>query len=326
MREKRYRRVAFALLTALPLASCETPHGGDGIYPKPLRSVVVAGVAAGAAINLRATNGKPDVRPLSAAAFSDGSLTWLGHSSFLVRAGGKIILTDPMFSTRPELPVLVRPHRIAPPPPGLDRLDRLDAVLISHVDHDHLDIRTLRALSAKFPSAVLLAPIGTRDLVAKSGFAHVEEYGVDGSRRLGGVRFTALPARHYGRRDMVGLNRRLAIGWEIAAAGRRIYFSGDTGYGPEFKALRAQRGAYDIALVPIGAYAPERVFNHVHATPEEALAIAADLGAPVAIGHHWGTFAFGTETPREAEARFLAARQPGTTARTLAIGETIRIR
>jgi N-acyl-phosphatidylethanolamine-hydrolysing phospholipase D len=315
------------LAGAVVLASCSLNGGqqDEGVLPPPVRDIAIAGVALGAALNLHPKDGKPAVMALTREAFADNRLTWLGHSSFLVRVGGKSLLLDPMFSNYPEFPVPVRLRRISAVPPGIEKLDRLDAVVISHADHDHLDLPTLRSLAEKFPDALLLAPTGTRDIAMRSGFRNYGELGVYGTRQLGSVALTALPAEHYGRRDMIGLRRRLAVGWEIAAAGRKIYFSGDTGYSDIFDEIRRKRGRFDVALVPIGAFAPEPVFRETHASPEKALLIASKLGARLAIGHHWGTFAFGVAAPREARERFLAARAPGVTPRALAIGETIRL-
>lgn len=314
-------RAGALAITVGMIAGCATTHGGHRLQPEPLRTIGVAAVALGAALDLHSHEGKPAVRRLGPEAFLDNRLTWLGQSSFLLTIGGKAILLDPMFSDRPQLPVPMHPHRISPVPPGIEKLRRLDAVVVSHADHDHLDLPTLRRLAKKFPGAHLYVPQGTEDIAAQSGFATRTHLPPFGTRRQGTVSFTTLPAYHMARRDMIGLNRRSAAGWEIAAGGYRIYFSGDTGYGPAFREIRARRGRYDLALVPIGAYAPESLYNHIHTTPEDGLAIAADLGAPVAVGHHWGTFAFG----REARERFLAASVPGVTARAPDIGETMRL-
>ena len=68
------------------------------------------------------------------------AVTWIGHASTLVQAGGVSILTDPIFSERASPGVLPRseaPGR-ARNRPGR-KLPHIDAVLNSHNHYDHLD-------------------------------------------------------------------------------------------------------------------------------------------------------------------------------------------
>jgi L-ascorbate metabolism protein UlaG (beta-lactamase superfamily) len=79
-----------------------------------------------------------------------------------------------------------------------------------------------------------------------------------------------------------------------------IYFAGDTGYGDGtiFRAIRERHGAPDLALIPIGAYAPRWFMAAQHCDPDEAVRIMLDLDAKRAIGIHWGTFQL-TDEPRD---------------------------
>lgn len=325
---KSILRVAALILAAFAFVSCGTVRK-DGLSTSvvgPAKGIGVAAVALGAALNLRSQEGKPSVRALRKDANSNNRLTWLGHSSFWLRLGQSSILLDPIFSNSPQLPVPLRPRRITSVPMGSDAFDQLDAVVISHADHDHLDLPTLRDLAVRFPQATLFVPKGIASLAARSGFTQIIELDEYESHHIGTISYTALPAYHYGRRDMVGINRTLALGWEIKTNRHKLYFSGDTGYGPEFKEVRRRRGRFDTALVPIGAFKPAALFADIHTTPEQAIQIAADLEAPVAIGHHWGTFSFGVEKPSEAKSRFLGAATRSVSPRVLEVGETITLK
>ena len=56
----------------------------------------------------------------------------------------------------------------------------------------------------------------------------------------------------------------------------------------------------DLALVPINGYKPERrVAGNLNGT--EAATLAKEIGARLAIPHHFDMFAFNTETPEEFE-------------------------
>jgi L-ascorbate metabolism protein UlaG (beta-lactamase superfamily) len=92
-----------------------------------------------------------------------------------------------------------------------------------------------------------------------------------------------------------------------------VYFAGDTGYGDGaiFRSMRARFGPTDIALLPIGAYAPRWFMAAQHTDPDEAVRMMIDLEARQAIGIHWGGFQLTDEAREEPPAllrQSLAAR------------------
>jgi N-acyl-phosphatidylethanolamine-hydrolysing phospholipase D len=113
------------------------------------------------------------------------------------------------------------------------------------------------------------------------------------------------------------------------------YFSGDTGYSPDFAdtarrlAERQRDGGFDLALLPLGAYEPRWFMKPQHVNPAEAVQIHRDLGAKRSMGLHWGSFEMSDEAldqpPRDlAEAR--AAQDVAEEAFfVMAIGETRRL-
>ena len=327
-RSIRWPMIAMALGLTASLPGCTArlgEDGTDGLAPAPIRAAGMALVGTGAVLHLYGDEGAPAVRPIVARrAFRDGTVTWLGHAGFLIRLGGRSLLIDPMLSERLGFLLPLGPRRITPPP-DLAGLDRLDAVAISHADHDHFDEPTLMALARRFPRARLVVPQGMGGGAERLGFATTIEAAIGRPVDLGGVRLTATAAHHFGRRDIVGLLRTPAVGWLVEGGGRRVFHSGDTGHGPAFRDLGVRHGPIDLALVPIGAYEPEAIFGDMHASPEDAVAIAVDVRARRAIGHHWGTFALGPERPAEATRRFVAAGRGKVDARVVAIGETVAI-
>src|SRR4051794_41907462 len=65
-------------------------------------------------------------------------LTWLGHSTVLIDLAGHRLLTDPLL-LRHNGPLRRRQPR---PQPAL--WTGVDAVLLSHLHHDHAEVRSLR--------------------------------------------------------------------------------------------------------------------------------------------------------------------------------------
>jgi N-acyl-phosphatidylethanolamine-hydrolysing phospholipase D len=69
------------------------------------------------------------------------------------------------------------------------------------------------------------------------------------------------------------------------------WFAGDTGYNPvQFKEIGDRFGPFDLAMIPIGAYAPRWFMKDFHVNPEEAVKIHQDVRSKYSVGMHWGTF------------------------------------
>ncbi|HHZ08302.1 MAG TPA: hypothetical protein GX405_05935 [Rhizobiales bacterium] len=260
-------------------------------------------------------------RSFVAARSASVALTWFGHSTFLIRIGGRTIITDPVLSGHIGAG-LSRIDRLVPVLPDPSSIERLDAVLVSHADLDHLHMPTLRALAARFPDALLCVPEGTRRLAGATGFRRVVELPWYENTRLGGLRIIAVPAVHGVRRPGFVKDSMHWGGYVVEGAGRRIYFSGDTGKGDVFTDIRKKIGPVDYALVPAGAWAPREFQKAYHVDPDEALAIAKTLGARQAIATHWGTLPLSPEPGTEQKARFLAAGTRTTRSVVMRIGET----
>ena len=76
----------------------------------------------------------------------------------------------------------------------------------------------------------------------------------------------------------------------MTVGGLRIFFAGDTAYGPFFQTIRQRLGPIDVALLPIGAYEPRWFMQAVHMNPADAVQAHLDLEAAQSIGMHFGTF------------------------------------
>lgn len=253
------------------------------------------------------------------------SITWIGHSTFLVRMEGVTFLTDPIFSWRASPVSFAGPQRLQPPGIPLEELPPVDFVTVSHDHYDHADLPTWRELARR--GALFVVPLGMGDLVHSVGgrFVALDWWQ---SVELRNVRVTCVPAQHFSGRGLVGHNRRLWAGWVVAGKHRKFYHAGDTGYFAGFKEIGERLGPMDLAAVPIGAYDPPSIMRFVHLNPEEALQAARDVGAQRVVAMHWGTFDLTDESLDEPPARFRAAAQTlgygDEKAWVLAVGETRR--
>lgn len=261
------------------------------------------------------------------AAASQLTITWVGHSSLLVQLDGRNILTDPMWSERASPVRFAGPRRWVPPGIAFDALPPLDMVLLSHNHYDHLDDATVRSLARAHPRACWIVPLGLAPFVTQRGAVSVTELDWWQEHTLGPVRIAATPAQHFSARGFGDRGDTLWCGFALAAPHGRIYFAGDTGFHPEFRAIGERYGPFDVALLPIGAYEPRWFMRYLHMNPEEAVAAFRALNARAMVPIHWGTFKLTDEAMDEPPARARRAWEraglPPAGYRQLAHGETL---
>lgn len=263
--------------------------------------------------------------PLPPLAHGQSSLTWVGHASYLIRTGGRAILVDPLWSE--SIPGRVRRRT----PPGLpwEQLPPIDAVAISHNHFDHLDLPTMRRLPRRTP---ILAPAALARWLHRRGFTEVTELDWWERHTVAGIDFEFVPAHHWTRRGPFDLNRTLWGGWIMQATGQPgdegplIYHAGDSAYGPRFAEIGERHPRIDLAMMPIGAYAPRWFMSSAHADPAEAVQACTDANVTRMAWMHWGTFVLSQE-PMAEPARltrqaWTAAGRPAEDLWDLAIGET----
>lgn len=258
-----------------------------------------------------------------AARDSNPSLTWLGHCSFWLRLGGESFLFDPVLTPR----VGFFYPRFGPAPAAPAALPATSAVVVSHGHYDHLDEWTLRRLN---PPGRVVAPLGLGAWFRKRGFAKVEELGWWQSLEVGSVRLTLVPARHWTRRTPWDTNTSWWGGYVLEAAGRSVYFCGDSAWFDAFPEIGRRFPGLDVAILPIGGYAPAWFMSNNHLSPEEAGRAFLDLGARRLVPMHWGTFQLTDEPLCEPAARLRSwwekeGPRDGRELEVMAVGETVGV-
>jgi N-acyl-phosphatidylethanolamine-hydrolysing phospholipase D len=220
------------------------------------------------------------------------TLTWVGHSTFLVQLEGANFLTDPIFTDRASPFKNAGPRRVTPVGLKLDDLPQLDFVLVSHDHYDHLNRPTIKALweRQRENPPLFIVPAGLGTWFRKRGFSRVAELGWWESLEVAGVRVHGVPVQHWSQRIPWLINRTHWNGFVVEGKGGKLFFPGDTGYSRDFADIRERLGAMTVALLPIGAYEPRWFLKPMHTDPEDAVRIHQDLGASLSVAMHWGTF------------------------------------
>ena len=267
------------------------------------------------------------------------AITWIGHATVLVQAGGLNLLTDPQFSERASPFSFIGPKRAQPPGVALADLPRIDVVVISHNHYDHLDEASVVALNRQPGGPPLfLVPLGQKPWFAGVGITQVVELDWWQSHRVGATEIALVPVQHWSGRSLTDRMETLWGGYAVFAPDLHAYFAGDTGYSKDFADARERfaarqvperGGGFDVALIPVGAYEPRWFMQSQHVDPDEAVRIHRDLGAKRSLGIHWGTFELTDESLDEPPQALAAARSAQGVADesffVMAVGETRRI-
>jgi L-ascorbate metabolism protein UlaG (beta-lactamase superfamily) len=215
-------------------------------------------------------------------------VVWLGHASYFVQLGGKRILIDPVFSASAAPVPYVNKAFAGTNLYTAEDVPEIDYLLITHDHWDHLDYSTVTALRARTKTVVCGLGVG----------AHLERWGYDKEKiheadwfsvleSGDGFAIHVLPARHYSGR-LLSRNKTLWAGYAITTARRRIFVSGDSGYGPHFADIGLQFGGFDLVVLDAGQY--DERWPYIHMTPEEAARAAQDLQANALLPGHVGKF------------------------------------
>ncbi len=206
-------------------------------------------------------------------------IVFLGHATVLIELNGVRLLTDPVLRDR-----VAHLRRQVPPVEQSVPSDAAgpDAVLISHLHYDHLDLASLRLLGLDTP---LLVPAGAGAWLRRPGFTGVTELSV-GVRRRTSVRSGSARSRPATMAAAAGPRglRAETLGYVVTWAARTVYFAGDTAL---FEGMSNLAPSLDVALLPVAGWGP--TLGPGHMDPLDAARAAGLIRPRLAIPIHWGT-------------------------------------
>ena len=244
------------------------------------------------------------------------AITWVGHSTVLLEIDGVRLLTDPVLSER-----MLHLRRVSGPP-DVGALHDVDAILVSHLHYDHLDVKSLRTVGR---ATRVLVPVGAGAMLRSRGFAHVTELDVGDDTDVKGVNVAATHAEHGGHR-VFGM-RVPALGYLVSGS-VRAWFAGDTDL---FDGMDGLARELDVALLPVAGWGPRVARGHLN--PERAAKALTLLRPRVAVPIHWGTYRrvglpSGEDVlrePPESFARYAAEVAPEVEVRILPVGGRLEL-
>lgn len=264
---------------------------------------------------------KTDIRVLNS---KEDVVIWLGHSSFYLQLAGKRILIDPVFSAYAS-PVFFANKAF----PGSNiytakDFPDIDLLVMSHDHWDHLDYPTIMSLQKKIKHIV--CPLGVGGYFEDWGFApdmiFEGDWG-DSFPIFPDMTVHILPAQHFSGR-LLKQNPTLWCGFAFTTRQKKVYFTGDGGYGAHFKDIGRQFGGFDLAIAENGQY--DLNWHQIHMLPEETAQAMADVGAKLVLPAHNSKFALARHLWQEPMQRLTtASRDKAYTLLTPEIGDLVHI-
>ena len=217
------------------------------------------------------------------------AVVWLGHSSFFLQLGGQRILVDPVFSDYASPVFFINKAFPGSNVYTADDMPEIDVLAISHDHWDHLDYPTVMALKPKVKQIV--CPLGVGEHFEFWGFdtsmIHEEDWDTE-IRLAEDFSVHILPSQHFSGR-FLDRNPTLWCGFAFVTPQRKVYYTGDGGYGEHFKAIGKKFGGFDLMLGENGQY--NMAWHAIHMLPEETAKAASDVGAKMLLPAHGGKFA-----------------------------------
>ncbi|SQC33235.1 metal-dependent hydrolase [Kluyvera cryocrescens] len=222
------------------------------------------------------------------------TMIWLGHSSWYLQLSGKRILIDPVFSSYAAPFAFLNKAFDGNYPWQAANMPDIDLLIISHDHYDHLDYATIKGLLPKIKRAVV--PLGVGSHLRYWGMKDELITEADWQQSVtisDALNVHVLPARHFSGRGLKR-NQTLWASFMFVTPTQKIYYSGDSGYGPHFKAIGEQFGKVDIAILEDGQY--DQDWRYIHMMPEQTAQAAVDLNAERVLPGHAGRFVLAKHT------------------------------
>lgn len=216
------------------------------------------------------------------------TLVWLGHSSWFIQLAGKRILVDPVFSDHAAPFSFLNKAFQGTNIYRAEDMPEIDCLLISHDHWDHLDYPTITALKSKVKQVI--CPLGVGAYFEYWNYPKEKIREGDWYDRIAlgkDITIHVLPARHYSGR-LFKENKTFWAGFALETPDRKIFYSGDSGYGTHFSKIGKAFNGFDLVLLDCGQYDPR--WAYIHMTPEESAQAAQDLGAQALLPAHVGRF------------------------------------
>lgn len=194
------------------------------------------------------------------------SLTWIGHSAFILEDGDNMVLIDPFISNNP-----VSTH-------DAEKLNPR-TILLTHAHDDHVG-DTIEI--AKRTGAKVISTFELGEWLERQGVTGATPANHGGTVKFDGGTVKLTQAWHTSSYDLGGTLVAVGIpaGLVVRFGGKTIYFAGDTALFGDMRLIGDE--GLDVAVIPIG--------DHYTMGPADGVRAAEFLRATTVIPCHYNTF------------------------------------
>ena len=216
------------------------------------------------------------------------TITWFGHSSYLIQTDNKKILVDPVFYEASPVSFINKPF-IGTDIFKAEDIPDIDYLIITHDHWDHLDFKTVTKLRNRINK--IICPLGVGEHFEKWNFnpdSIIELDWNDSTFLDNSHTIHCLPARHFSGRGLKS-NQSLWASFMITSKSKSIYISGDGGYDNHFKSISERFKNIDLAIMENGQY--NENWKYIHLMPEDLEKAVTDINAKFLITGHNSKFA-----------------------------------
>nr|WP_293994876.1 MBL fold metallo-hydrolase [uncultured Fusobacterium sp.] len=200
-------------------------------------------------------------------------IVWLGHSSLYLQLEGNRILVDPVLEKAFPLPFAMKAFEGSDIFKSKD-IPEIDILILTHDHWDHLNYPTIMGIKNRVKKFIV--PLGVGE--------HLEHWGINKENiietdwwetiSLKELKIHTLPARHFSGRGFIR-NKSLWASFLIETKDSKLFFNGDSGYGPHYKEIGEKFKNIDFVAMEAGQYNSDWANIHIH--PEEILLALNDL-------------------------------------------------
>ncbi|WP_239616338.1 MBL fold metallo-hydrolase [Cohnella mopanensis] len=255
----------------------------------------------------------------------EDSITWFGHSAFLLSIDNKKLFVDPMLGPVASPVSFAGSKRYSEDILYIiDELPPIDAVLITHDHYDHLDYPSILKLKDKVGH--FFVPYGVSAHLLRWGVAKekITELNWWDETEFQGLTIALTPSKHFSGRGLFNRDTTLWGGWVILGNKTRFFTSGDGGYDTHFEEIGKKYGPFDLALIEGGQY--DRRWSWVHMTPEEAVKAHRDVNGENMMLIHWGAFTLAYHSWTEPiERALIEAKKTNVNLIATQVGDTVAL-
>jgi L-ascorbate metabolism protein UlaG (beta-lactamase superfamily) len=250
------------------------------------------------------------------------TIVWFGHSSYLIKSNGFVVLVDPVFSGQASPVSFFGKSFVGADVYDVNDMPPIDLLVLTHDHYDHLDYKTIKQIHPQVKHIVTALGVD----------AHLSHWGVpidkistidwwESKQINNNIKITATPSRHFSGRGFTRGKTQWAS-FVLSIDGFSIFIGGDSGYDKQFKKIGDTYGPFDIALLECGQYGKD--WPSIHMLPEEVAMAAKDLKTKVLMPVHWAKFALAFHNWNEPIERLVkSASEKNVVLTTPQIGEPV---